>query len=115
MDSRQVVARFEAERPALAMMDHPNIARLFDNGTTPSGRPHFVMEFVRGIPNSEYCDAQKLTIRQRLEPFVLVCRAVQHARQKGIIHGDLKPSNILITLHDGVPVAKVIEKVPARK
>jgi serine/threonine protein kinase len=109
MDSRQVVARFEAERQALAMMDHPNIARVFDGGTTPSGRPYFVMELVRGIPITEYCDEQKLTIRERLELFVLVCRAVQHAHQKGIIHRDLKPSNILITLHDGVPVPKVID------
>jgi serine/threonine-protein kinase len=109
MDSRQVVARFEAERQALAMMDHPNIARVFDGGTSPSGRPYFVMELVRGIPITEYCDEQKLTIRERLELFVLVCRAVQHAHQKGIIHRDLKPSNILITLHDGVPVPKVID------
>jgi serine/threonine protein kinase/Flp pilus assembly protein TadD len=109
MDSRQVVARFEAERQALAMMDHPNIARVFDGGTTPSGRPYFVMELVRGIPITDYCDEQKLTIRERLELFVLVCRAVQHAHQKGIIHRDLKPSNILITLHDGVPVPKVID------
>jgi non-specific serine/threonine protein kinase/serine/threonine-protein kinase len=109
MDSRQVIARFEAERQALAMMDHLNIARVFDGGTTPSGRPYFVMELVRGIPITEYCDAQKLTIRERLDLFVLVCRAVQHAHQKGIIHRDLKPSNILITLHDGVPVPKVID------
>jgi serine/threonine protein kinase/tetratricopeptide (TPR) repeat protein len=109
MDSRQVVARFEAERQALAMMDHPNIARVFDGGTTPSGRPYFVMELVRGIPITEYCDEQRLSIRERLELFVLVCRAVQHAHQKGIIHRDLKPSNILITLHDGVPVPKVID------
>jgi serine/threonine-protein kinase len=91
------------------MMDHPNIARVFDGGTTPSGRPYFVMELVRGIPITEYCDAQKLTIRERLDLFVLVCRAVQHAHQKGIIHHDLKPSNILVTLHDGVPVPKVID------
>jgi tetratricopeptide (TPR) repeat protein len=91
------------------MMDHPNIARVFDGGTTPSGRPYFVMELVRGIPITDYCDAQKFTIRERLELFVLVCRAVQHAHQKGIIHRDLKPSNILITLHDGVPVPKVID------
>src|SRR4051812_21321803 len=109
MDSRQVVARFEAERQALAMMDHPNIARVFDGGTTDSGRPFFVMELVRGVPITEYCDEQKLTIRERLELFVLVCRAVQHAQQKGIIHRDLKPSNILVTLHDGVPVPKVID------
>jgi serine/threonine protein kinase/tetratricopeptide (TPR) repeat protein len=109
MDTRQVVARFEAERQALAMMDHPNIARVFDGGTTPTGRPYFAMELVRGIPITEYCDDQKLAISARLELFVLVCRAVQHAHQKGIIHRDLKPSNILITLHDGVPVPKVID------
>jgi serine/threonine protein kinase/tetratricopeptide (TPR) repeat protein len=109
MDSRQVVSRFEAERQALAMMDHPNIARVFDGGTTPSGRPYFVMELVRGMPIIAYCDAERLSIRERLELFVLVCRAVQHAHQKGIIHRDLKPSNILLTLHDGVPVPKVID------
>ena len=109
MDSRQVVARFEAERQALAMMDHPNIAKIFDGGTTESGRPYFVMELVRGLPITEYCDGERLSIRARLELFVLVCRAVQHAHQKGIIHRDLKPSNILVTLHDGVPVPKVID------
>src|SRR5216110_2974780 len=109
MDSRQVIARFEAERQALAMMDQPNIARVFDGGTTESGRPYFVMELVKGIPITEYCDREQLPIRERLELFVLVCRAVQHAHQKGIIHRDLKPSNILVTLHDGVPVPKVID------
>jgi serine/threonine-protein kinase len=109
MDSKQVVARFEAERQALAMMDHPNIAKVHDGGTTDSGRPYFVMELVRGLPITEYCDAERLSIRQRLELFVLVCRAVQHAHQKGVIHRDLKPSNILVTLHDGVPVPKVID------
>jgi serine/threonine-protein kinase len=109
MDTKQVIARFEAERQALAVMDHPNIAKVHDGGTTDSGRPYFVMELVRGVPITEYCDDQKLTIRERLELFVLVCRAVQHAHQKGIIHRDLKPSNILITLHDGVPVPKVID------
>src|SRR4029077_1143704 len=109
MDTRQVIARFEAERQALAMMDHPNIAKVHDGGTTPSGRPYFVMELVRGVPITEYCDEQKLTIRERLELFVLICRAVQHAHQKGIIHRDLKPSNILVTLYDGVPVPKVID------
>jgi serine/threonine protein kinase len=109
MDTRQVVARFEAERQALAMMDHPNIAKVLDGGTTASGRPYFVMELVRGLPITEYCDAERLSIRQRLELFVLVCRAVQHAHQKGIIHRDLKPSNILVTLHDGVPVPEVID------
>ena len=109
MDTKQVVARFEAERQALAMMDHPNIAKVHDGGTTESGRPYFVMELVPGVPITEYCDGERLSVRQRLELFVLVCRAVQHAHQKGIIHRDLKPSNILVTLHDGVPVPKVID------
>jgi len=109
MDSKQVIARFEAERQALAMMDHPNIAKIFDGGVTESGRPYFVMELVRGIPITEYCDGERLSIRERLELFVHVCRALQHAHQKGIIHRDLKPSNILVTLHDGVPVPKVID------
>jgi serine/threonine protein kinase/tetratricopeptide (TPR) repeat protein len=109
MDTKQVVARFEAERQALAMMDHPNIARVFDGGATDSGRPYFVMELVRGIPITEYCDREKLTIAERLELFVLVCRAVQHAHQKGIIHRDLKPSNILVTVIDGAAVPKVID------
>ena len=109
MDSRQVVARFEAERQALAMMDHPNIAKIFDGGVTDSGRPYFVMELVRGVPITDYCDEHRLSIGDRLDLFVLVCRAVQHAHQKGVIHRDLKPSNILVTLHDGVPVPKVID------
>jgi serine/threonine-protein kinase len=109
MDTKQVIARFEAERQALAMMDHPNIAKVHDGGTTESGRPYFVMELVRGLPITKYCDAERLSIRERLELFVLVCRAVQHSHQKGIIHRDLKPSNILVTLHDGVPVPKVID------
>ncbi len=139
MDSRQVVARFEAERQALAMMDHPNIARIFDAGTTePSlpggsgresaqtspggdqsrltsaatigvGRPYFVMELVRGVKTTEYCDQNQLPTRERLNLFILVCQAIQHAQQKGIIHRDIKPSNILVTLHDGVPVPKVID------
>jgi eukaryotic-like serine/threonine-protein kinase len=109
MDTRSVVARFEAERQALAMMDHPNIARMFDAGTTDTGRPFFAMELVRGIKITEYCDQARLDIRQRLDLFVQVCHAVQHAHQKGIIHRDLKPSNILVTLHDGVPVPKVID------
>jgi serine/threonine protein kinase/tetratricopeptide (TPR) repeat protein len=109
MDTRQVVARFEAERQALAMMEHPNIAKVHDGGTTESGRPYFVMELVRGLPITEYCDGERLSIRDRLELFVLVCRAVQHAHQKGIIHRDLKPSNILVALHDGVPVPKIID------
>jgi eukaryotic-like serine/threonine-protein kinase len=109
MDSRQVVARFEAERQALALMDHPNIARVLDADATESGRPYFVMELVRGVPITDYCDRANLPIRERLELFALVCRAVQHAHQKGIIHRDIKPSNVLITLHDGVPVPKVID------
>src|SRR3954447_19012932 len=109
MDSKQVVARFEAERQALALMDHPNIAKVHDAGMTASGRPYFVMELVRGVPVTEYCDRNRLTLRQRLELFVPICQAVQHAHQKGIIHRDLKPSNVLVTLHDGVPVVKVID------
>jgi serine/threonine protein kinase len=109
MDSRQVVARFEAERQALALMDHQNIAKVYDAGTTESGRPYFVMELVHGVPITEYCDANKLTPRQRLELFVPVCHAVQHAHQKGVIHRDLKPSNILVTMYDDRPVPKVID------
>jgi serine/threonine protein kinase/Flp pilus assembly protein TadD len=109
MDTRQVVARFEAERQALALMDHPNIAKIHDAGTTATGRPYFVMELVRGVPITEFCDQRRLTPRQRLELFVLVCQAVQHAHQKGIIHRDLKPSNVLVTLHDVVAVPKVID------
>jgi serine/threonine protein kinase/tetratricopeptide (TPR) repeat protein len=109
MDSMQVVARFEAERQALAMMDHTNIARVFDAGTTESGRPYFVMELVHGVPITEYCDANQLTPRERLELFVPVCHAIQHAHQKGIIHRDIKPSNILVTMYDDKPVPKVID------
>jgi eukaryotic-like serine/threonine-protein kinase len=109
MDSAQVLARFEAERQALALMDHPNIAKVFEAGATASGRPYFVMELVRGIPITESCDRNWLGVRQRLGLFLSVCRAVQHAHQKGVIHRDLKPSNVLVTLHDGVPVPKVID------
>ena len=109
MDSRQVIARFEAERQALALMDHPNIARVHDAGTTESGRPYFVMELVRGLPITDYCDRENLPVSERLELFVLVCRAVQHAHQKGIIHRDLKPSNVMVTVVDGVAVPKVID------
>jgi tetratricopeptide (TPR) repeat protein len=109
MDTRQVVARFEAERQALALMDHPNIAQVFDGGATASGRPYFVMELVRGIPLTEFCDRNRLSVRERLELFVGVCQAVQHAHQKGIIHRDLKPSNILVTRHDDKAVPKVID------
>ena len=109
MDTPQVVARFEVERQALALMDHPNIARVFEAGTTDSGRPYFVMELVRGIPITEYCDREQLSIPERLELFVLVCRAVQHAHQKGVIHRDIKLSNVLVLLQDGVAVPKVID------
>ncbi len=109
MDSRQVIARFEAERQALAMMDHVNIARVFDAGTTLTGLPYFVMELVHGVPITNYCDDNQLTPRQRLELFVPVCQAIQHAHQKGIIHRDIKPSNVMITLYDGKPVPKVID------
>ena len=109
MDTKQVVARFEAERQALAMMDHPNIAKVLDAGATETGRPHFVMELVKGIPITQYCDQEKLGTRERLDLFIQVCHAIQHAHQKGIIHRDIKPSNILVTLHDGAPVPKVID------
>jgi serine/threonine protein kinase len=104
MDSNQVVARFEAERQALAMMDHVNIARVIDGGTTDAGRPYFVMELVHGVPITKYCDDNHLTPRERLELFVPVCHAIQHAHQKGIIHRDVKPSNVMITLYNGKPV-----------
>ena len=109
MDTRQVIARFEAERQALALMDHPNIAKVFDAGATDTGRPYFVMELVRGIRITDYCDQAKLSTRDRLNLFNQVCHAIQHAHQKGIIHRDIKPSNVLVTLHDGVPVPKVID------
>jgi WD40 repeat protein/serine/threonine protein kinase len=109
MDTRQVVARFEAERQALALMDHPHIARVLDAGTTDSGRPYFVMELIRGIPITAFCDENRLALRERLELFLEVCQAVQHAHQKGIIHRDIKPSNVLVTLLDGTPAVKVID------
>ncbi len=109
MDSKAVLARFEAERQALAMMDHPNIARVLDAGTTETGRPYFVMELVKGVPITQFCDERKLTPRQRLELFVPVCQAIQHAHQKGIIHRDIKPSNVLVAMYDDRPVPKVID------
>src|SRR5262249_24434998 len=109
MDSRQVLSRFEAERQALALMDHPNIAKVLDGGVTEQGRPFFVMEYVKGVPITEFCDHAKLTVLDRLKLFVHVCQAVQHAHQKGIVHRDLKPSNILVCLYDGQPVPKVID------
>jgi serine/threonine protein kinase len=109
MDTRSVIARFEAERQALAMMDHPNIAKVFDAGATETGRPYFVMELVRGLKITDYCDQAKLSTRARLDLFIHVCQAIQHAHQKGIIHRDIKPSNILVTVNDGVPVPKVID------
>ena len=109
MDTRQVIARFEAERQALAMMDHPGIAKVFDAGATATGRPYFVMELVKGEPITDYCDKNNLSIAQRLELFVQVCQAVQHAHQKGLIHRDIKPSNVLVSTQDDRPVAKVID------
>src|SRR5262249_35966339 len=109
MDSTQVLRRFEAERQALALMDHTHIAKVFDAGTTPEGRPYFVMELVKGAPITKYCDELHLPIRERLELFVPVCQAIQHAHQKGIIHRDIKPSNVLVAIQDGKPVAKVID------
>ncbi len=109
MDTRAVIARFDAERQALAMMDHPNIAKVLDAGATGTGRPYFVMELVRGTRITDYCDQNHLETRQRLELFIQICHAIQHAHQKGIVHRDIKPSNIIVTLHDGVPVPKVID------
>src|SRR5262245_30260467 len=109
MDTRQVVARFEAERQALALMDHANIAKVFDAGSTQAGPPYFVMELVHGTKITEYCKQHGLTLEDRLQLFTLVCQAIQHAHQKGIIHRDIKPSNVLVTLQDGTPVPKVID------
>jgi len=109
MDTKQVIARFEAERQALAMMDHPNIAKVLDAGATDTGRPFFAMELVKGVPIIEYCDREKLDTKARLDLFMKVCHAIQHAHQKGIIHRDIKPSNVLVTLHDGNPIPKVID------
>jgi serine/threonine protein kinase/tetratricopeptide (TPR) repeat protein len=109
MDTREVIARFEAERQALALMDHPNIARVLDGGATESGRPYFVMDLVKGVPITEFCEQHRLSTESRLRLFMQVCAAVQHAHQKGIIHRDLKPTNVLVTLHDGDPIPKVID------
>src|SRR5436305_1228608 len=109
MDTVQVLARFANERQALAIMDHPNIARIFDAGATPKGRPYFVMEYIEGAPITQYCDRKRMTIGRRLELFLAVCRAVQHAHHKGVIHRDLKPSNVLVTEQEGAPVPKVID------
>jgi serine/threonine protein kinase len=109
MDTKQVIARFEAERQALAIMDHPNIAKVLDAGATETGRPYFVMELVKGVPITQYCDAQNLSAHDRLELFISVCQAVQHAHQKGIIHRDIKPSNVLVSQHDDKPVVKIID------
>ena len=109
VNNKEIIARFEAERQALAMMNHHNIARIFDAGTTEDGVPFFAMELVQGIGINEYCDRNKLTPKERLELFVPVCKAIQHAHQKGIIHRDLKPSNVLVQMSDGKPIAKVID------
>jgi eukaryotic-like serine/threonine-protein kinase len=109
MDTKQVIARFEAERQALAMMDHPNIAKVLDAGATQTGRPYFVMELVRGIPITEYCDSQKLNTDERVELFIQVCHAIEHAHQKGVIHRDIKPNNVLVTMHDDRPAPKIID------
>jgi serine/threonine-protein kinase len=109
MDSKEVIARFESERQALAMMDHPNIARVYDAGATAEGPPFFVMEYVPGIPITQYCDQQRLTAHERIELFLPVCRAIHHAHQKGILHRDVKPSNVLVSVQEGKPQAKVID------
>ena len=109
MDTRQVIARFEAERQALAMMDHPNIAKVLDAGATETGRPYFVMELVTGVSITEYCDKNNLSTKERLALFIQICNAVQHAHQKGVIHRDIKPSNVMVAHHDGRPVPKVID------
>ena len=109
MDTKAVIARFEAERQALALMEHPNIARVLDAGATASGRPYFVMELVKGVPITDYCDANRLSTRERMDLFIDVCKAVHHANEKGIVHRDIKPSNVMVTLHDGMPVPKIID------
>jgi len=109
MDTKQVIARFETERQALAMLDHPHIARVFDAGATEAGRPYFAMEYVKGIPITEYCDKYKLNTQERLRLFIPLCQAIQHAHQKGIIHRDIKPSNALVMIHDEKPIPKIID------
>ena len=109
MDTKQVIARFEAERQALALLEHPNIAHVFNAGTTEAGRPYFVMEYVKGVPITEHCDRHKLTIEERLKLFLRVCEAVQHAHQKGIIHRDIKPSNVQVSIQGEQAVPKVID------
>src|SRR5688572_13479983 len=109
MDTAQVLARFDNERQALAVMDHPNIAHIFDAGATVTGRPYFVMEYIDGPPITQYCDRERMTTRERLALFLAVCRAVHHAHQKGVIHRDLKPSNVLVTVQEGAPIPKVID------
>ena len=109
MDTKEVLARFEVEQHALTIMNHPNIARVLDAGSTPEGRPYFVMEYVPGVPLTTHCDRERLTTKERLKLFISVCQAVQHAHQKSVIHRDLKPSNILVTLQDGKPVPKIID------
>src|SRR5215472_7184342 len=109
MDTSEVLARFANERQALAVMDHPNIARIFDAGATAKGRPYFVMEYIEGIPITQYCDRERMTVSKRLELFLAVCRAVQHAHRKGVIHRDLKPSNVLVVEQEGTPIPKVID------
>jgi len=112
MDTKEVIARFEAERQALALMDHPHIAKVLDVGATETGRPYFAMELVKGVSVTEYCDNHRLDTKRRLELFQDICGAVQHAHQKGVIHRDLKPNNILVTLHDTTPVVKIIDFAP---
>src|SRR5260370_23152369 len=109
MDSRQVLARFGAERQALALMDHHNIAKVLDAGATDAGHPYFVMELVKGVPITRFCDQRRLTTRERIELAIPVCQAIQHAHQKGVIHRDLKPSNVLVALYDDQPVPKIID------
>jgi len=109
MDTKQVIARFEAERQALALMDHPSIAKVLDAGATETGRPYFAMELVKGVSITEYCDQNNLSTKDRLGLFIQVCKAVQHAHQKGIIHRDIKPTNVMVTQRDGIPVPKIID------